>query len=264
MRVRTSRKQALTFFILAAAALGAYALVPGVRQGVATAFSVLGRGDVRALKSYLLSFGPAAPIVSGLLMVFQSVIAPLPAFVITFTNGLLFGAWWGALLSWSSSMAGAAICFWIARVLGRPTVERLVGGGRALDASDRFFDRYGDKTVLVTRLLPFVSFDVISYGAGLTPLGFWRFFVATGIGQLPATLVYSYLGQNLTGSVKVVFFTFIAILVLLVLSSTLKPLYERRIRSKSENGPAVPPATVHPPRHEARPEEIAAPEGTRP
>lgn len=231
MKVRVSRKQALSFFVPVAAGLAAYSLVPGIRQGAATAFSVLGRGDVAALKSYLLSFGPWAPVVSGLLMVFQSVIAPLPAFVITFTNGLLFGAWWGALLSWSSAMAGAVVCFFIARVLGRPTVERLVGGSRGLEISDRFFDRYGDRTVLIARLLPFVSFDVISYGAGLTPLGFWRFFIATGIGQLPATLVYSYLGQNLTGSVRIVFFTFIALLVLLVLSSMARLLFERRLKA---------------------------------
>lgn len=92
--------------------------------------------------------------------------------------------------------------------LGRPAVERLAGGSTALEASDLFFERYGDKSVLIARLLPFMSFDIISYGAGLTSMGFWRFFIATGIGQLPATLVYSYLGQNLTGSVKVLFFIF--------------------------------------------------------
>lgn len=230
--------------VIAAAALVAvavvYAFSPAVREWVAVATSVLARGDVQKLKAYLLSFGPWAPAISALLMVFQSVVAPLPAFVITFTNGLLFGAWWGALLSWSSAMAGAALCFWIARSLGRPTVERLVGGSRALDVSDKFFDRYGDRTVLIARLLPFVSFDIISYGAGLTPISFWRFFVATGIGQLPATLVYSYLGQNMTGSVRVIFWTFVALLVLIVLVPSLKPLWERRFMSR-EQDPA--PAT---------------------
>jgi uncharacterized membrane protein YdjX (TVP38/TMEM64 family) len=32
-------------------------------------------------------------------MVLQAVAAPLPAFVITFANGLAFGAFWGGLLS---------------------------------------------------------------------------------------------------------------------------------------------------------------------
>ena len=30
-------------------------------------------------------------------------------------------------------------------------------------------------------------------------MNFWSFFIATGIGQLPATIVYSYVGGMLTG-----------------------------------------------------------------
>ena len=51
---------------------------------------------------------------------------------------------------------------------------------------------------MVARLLPFVPFDPISYAAGLTPMGFWEFFIATGIGQLPATLIYSYAASKST------------------------------------------------------------------
>jgi uncharacterized membrane protein YdjX (TVP38/TMEM64 family) len=38
-------------------------------------------------------------------------VAPLPAFLITFANASLFGAFWGGALSWFSAMAGAALCF---------------------------------------------------------------------------------------------------------------------------------------------------------
>ncbi|CRH93940.1 TVP38/TMEM64 family inner membrane protein ydjZ [Chlamydia trachomatis] len=31
---------------------------------------------------------------------------------------------------------------------------------------------------------------------------FWPFFIATGLGQLPATIVYSYVGGTLTGGAK--------------------------------------------------------------
>ncbi|MGQ7113541.1 TVP38/TMEM64 family protein, partial [Escherichia sp. TWPC-MK] len=52
---------------------------------------------------------------------------------------------------------------------------------------------------LVCRLLPFVPFDPISYAAGLTSIRFRSFFIATGLGQLPATIVYSWAGSMLTG-----------------------------------------------------------------
>jgi uncharacterized membrane protein YdjX (TVP38/TMEM64 family) len=185
---------------------------------------------INSFRDYLLGFGYWAPLVSSLLMIFQAVIAPLPAFVVTFTNGLLFGWAWGTLLSWSSAMLGAALCFWIARALGRPVVERLVGGTRALEVSDVFFARYGNRAILISRLLPFVSFDIISYGAGLTPVSFWKFLVATGIGQLPATIIYSYLGQNLTGSVQVLFWVFSITVAIFVLGWTVGPIVLKRIR----------------------------------
>ncbi len=169
-------------------------------------------------------------------MVFQSVVAPLPAFVITFTNGLLFGAFWGTILSWSSAMVGAAVCFAIARVYGRPVVEKIVGG-KSLEIADRFFKRYGKHAILIARLLPIISFDVVSYAAGLTSMGFIGFFIATGIGQLPATIVYSYLGQNLTGSVKVIFYSFIIVLVFLVVGLAWRSRYEKNLLKEAKTEP---------------------------
>lgn len=205
-----------------------YCLVPVVNTFVNSAFKILSQADVQALKAYFLSFGPWAPVTSALLMVFQSVIAPLPAFVITFTNGLLFGAWWGTLLSWSSAMAGAALCFYLSRVFGRPLVEKLAGAHN-LDLVDKFFEKYGKHAIIIARLLPFVPFDPISYGAGLTGMSFRGFFLATGIGQLPATIVYSYLGQSASGTVKVLLLVFAVVASLVVISAALKKRYERRL-----------------------------------
>lgn len=163
--------------------------------------------SLETARAYIASYGALAPVVSAILMVFQSVIAPLPAFLITFANGLLFGVWWGAALSWSSAMLGAALCFFIARALGRPVVVRLLSKS-AVNTSDRFFQRYGKHAVLIARLVPVISFDAISYGAGLTSMRFLWFVIATGVGQLPATLLYSYLGDRVTGSIKILFWTF--------------------------------------------------------
>jgi len=163
--------------------------------------------SIETARAYIASYGALAPIVSAILMIFQSVIAPLPAFLITFANGLLFGVWWGAALSWSSAMLGAALCFYIARALGRPVIIKLLSED-AVNTSDQFFQRYGKHAVLIARLVPIISFDLISYGAGLTGMRFLGFAIATGIGQLPATLLYSYLGDRATGSIKVLLWMF--------------------------------------------------------
>ncbi|MBC7286329.1 VTT domain-containing protein, partial [Hoeflea sp.] len=51
--------------------------------------------------------------------------------------------------------------------------------------------------VFVTRLMPFLSFDIISYAAGLTPLRTWRFAVATLLGIIPASFLLAHFGDEL-------------------------------------------------------------------
>ena len=186
--------------------------------------------DPQVMREYIAGYGLFAPLISAMLMILQSVAAPLPAFLITFANGLLFGVWWGTALSWSSAMLGAALCFSIARYFGRPVAVKLVSES-ALAASDRFFERYGRHAVLIARLVPIISFDVISYGAGLTGIRFLGFWIATGIGQLPATILYSYLGGEATGTIKILFWAFGVIIAISIVTFLIK--------RRSKFGPAV-------------------------
>lgn len=158
-------------------------------------------GDFKIVKDFIDKYGTYAMLVSAALMVFQSIMAPLPAFLITFANANLFGWWQGAILSWSSAMLGAILCFYISRILGRDIVEKLTSKV-GLESVDNFFEKYGKHSILIARLLPFISFDIVSYAAGLTSMAFIPFVVATGLGQLPATVIYSYVGGMLTGGVQ--------------------------------------------------------------
>ncbi len=164
-------------------------------------FNLFATMNVDKITGYLRSFGPWAVLVSFLLMMLQSVVAPLPAFLLTFANAAIWGWWKGALLSWSSAMAGAILCFMIGRILGRDIVEKITNR-LAMEQVDLFFQKYGKSAILICRLLPFISFDFVSYGAGLTAIRLMPFLIATGIGQLPATILYSYIGSMLTGGTK--------------------------------------------------------------
>ena len=163
--------------------------------------------SIETARAYIAGYGALAPVVSAILMVFQSVIAPLPAFLITFANGTLFGFWWGSLLSWSSSMVGAALCFYIARYLGIQRITQFISQP-VVDKANNFVEKYGTYAILIARLMPFISFDVISYFAGATRMRFLGFWIATGIGQMPATLVYSYLGESASPHIKWILFAF--------------------------------------------------------
>ena len=71
--------------------------------------------------------------------------------------------------------------------------------------------------MLIARLIPLISFDVVSYAAGLTSMRLTPFLVATGIGQLPATVVYSLLGQNIGEGPRAALWTVSALLSRLAL-----------------------------------------------
>ena len=214
-------------------AVAVCAAVPSLRAWFGSVFALLSSMDVEQVANYIRGFGPWAAAISFLLMILQSVAAPIPAFLLTFANAALFGWWKGAILSWSSAMAGAAVCYGIAHVLGRDGIERLASR-TALASVDVFFERYGKHAVLVCRLLPFVSFDLVSYAAGLTGMGFWGFFVATGLGQLPATLVYSYVGGMLTGGLQYFVTGLMILFALAALAALLKKVYHDRHTTNHE------------------------------
>lgn len=203
-----------------------YFFVPAVNTFVGNVFLLLSSMDTQKLATYIRSFGAWAVGVSFLLMVLQSVAAPIPAFLLTFANAAIFGWWQGAILSWCSAMAGAALCFYIARLFGRDAVAKLANQG-ALKQVDIFFDSHGKNAILVCRLLPFVSFDLVSYAAGLTGMGFAGFFVATGLGQLPATLIYSYVGGMLTGGTRLFVSGLMVVFALSALAVLAKNVYKK-------------------------------------
>lgn len=215
--------------ILAVLALliASYFIFPDYKNFIDLTLSAFASGDFKSMRDFIADYGTYAALISFFLMIFQSVAAPLPAFVITLANANLFGWVKGAVLSWSSAMAGAALCFYIARILGQDTAERLTSKA-GLESINTFFERYGTHSILIARLLPFVSFDLVSYAAGLTSMKFWPFFIATGLGQLPATLVYSYVGGMLTGGAKLLMTGLLILFALSALVVLMRKIYKER------------------------------------
>lgn len=174
--------------VVAAVAL-AYRFHDGFRFETNRALAVVASGDADAIGAYLRGYGVWAPIASLALMVVQAVSAPVPAVLIAFANGLAFGVVWGGLLTVAGQSLAAAVCFGIARSFGRGPVEALAGRA-GFAAADRWFARWGARAVFVARLVPGVSFDLVSYAAGLTGMGFRPFLVATVAGVTPQALLY--------------------------------------------------------------------------
>ena len=145
---------------------------------------------------FLNRAGSFAPFALMGAMALAVVVSPLPSLPLDIAAGIHFGPVFGTLYAALGALVGSMISFGIARLLGRHVVEKIVGGHISFcqECSDRLLTRL----IFVSRLIPVLSFDLISYGAGLTKMSLRNFALATFIGQLPLTFVYVSSGAFLT------------------------------------------------------------------
>jgi uncharacterized membrane protein YdjX (TVP38/TMEM64 family) len=165
--------------------------------GLDTLKNLLSEGTVNDVVSFIRSWGIAAPLLSMILMVFQAVAAPIPSFLITAANGIVFGIVWGTVISWTGAMFGALLAFYLAKWLGQGFVQMKSKEPRWLQRVEELSGEHGFMIVLVARLLPVVSFDLVSFAAGLSQMKLRSFLTATGIGMIPGTVVYTVVGHDL-------------------------------------------------------------------
>jgi uncharacterized membrane protein YdjX (TVP38/TMEM64 family) len=237
------RKPYVILFILglvAAVVAGLlYLLGPLLGGGGAVLNGFEVQGNINRLKTLILSFGFWAPLISAFLMVAQSVVLFLPAFPIFVVNALVFGPFYGLLLSWSSAVMGSMACFSIAKTLGRPAVKRLVRKDH-LETADRALKKYEKYVILLFGFVPVVSFDVISYAAGLTLLAYWEFLLLVCIAQVPSALFYTLLVNRIDRGTLDVYWIIAAVLFFLLgIGSAVFRAYLNRRRQK-ELHPTAP------------------------
>lgn len=148
--------------------------------------------DVERLKTLVADAGFWGPVLIITLMAVAVVASPIPSAPIAMAAGAAYGDFWGTVQVVIGAELGALIAFGLARVLGKDAVRRMFGDrvDKGLLGSQRALMA----TVFASRLMPFVSFDMISYAAGLSVLRAWRFALATMAGIVPASFVLAHFG----------------------------------------------------------------------
>jgi len=188
------------------------------REALHKLIIVLSQGSLEEVIVIIRSWGLLGPLISILLMVLQAFIAPIPAFLITGANGVIFGVFGGIVISWVGAIFGAAGTFFLARYLGVAFVRKYEKSEKLLKKVDEISSHYGTKVVLIAWLLSFISFDFVSYAAGLSNMKTLPFFMATGIGMIPGTIAYVLLGNQILALSRYSTGITIIILVSIVLS----------------------------------------------
>jgi uncharacterized membrane protein YdjX (TVP38/TMEM64 family) len=153
-----------------------------------------GEISVQAFEDVILSWGHWGVLASIGLMVLHSFV-PFPAELVALANGMLYGPFWGTVITWVGAMLGAFLAFGLSRAFGRPFVEAVVAR-RDWRMLDDWAGKHAAEMVFLARFLPVISFNLVNYAAGLTRISWWTFAWTTGVGILPITILMAAMGDQ--------------------------------------------------------------------
>ena len=165
---------------------------------VATIFStqISSAEKLSRVKQYFLEFGPFAPVVYVLFVTVEVVVAPLPGLMLYAPGGIVFGGFWGGLLSLIGNVLGAGIACFAARRLSERLLTKFAEGG-SLNQIAKKLDQRGVLVIALLRINPLTSSDLVSYAAGLVSMPVSKVMVGTTIGMAPLCWAQSYLADNI-------------------------------------------------------------------
>ena len=154
------------------------------REGIGEAIALL-RGNPWAPLIFIATYATATALA-------------VPGTILTLAGGALFGFYWGTLFNFVAANIGANAAFVLARTLGGDGVRRLMGDdSAALQKLDNVVGKHGFQGLLTLRLIPLVPFNALNFGSGLMSLKWRTYALATLIGILPGTAVYTFFADSL-------------------------------------------------------------------
>lgn len=163
----------------------------------------------------LRAAGPFGPLLFMALMAISVVISPLPDLPLVIAAGAAFGTILGTAYSVIGAEIGAILSFLIGRALGREVLTRILRTN--VTFCERCSDRHLAIFVFLARLLPVFSFDLVSYGAGLTNMSLRTFALVTFVGMIPPTFALTYAGSQVVSGAWLMILSAAALVVAMLL-----------------------------------------------
>ncbi|MEF3168460.1 MAG: TVP38/TMEM64 family protein [Deltaproteobacteria bacterium] len=148
-----------------------------------------------ALRAFILSHGPFAPLVFVFLQALQVVAAPVPGEATGFIAGFLFGAWEGFFLAMGGLVLGSFLAFSLARSF-RGLVKRYLERSSAYARFEHLVEHQGIFLFFFLFLFPGFPKDFLCYILGLSHMPWQVFLFITAIGRIPGTFMLTLQGAS--------------------------------------------------------------------
>ncbi len=152
--------------------------------------------NTEQIKQYVTDAGPLGPLVFVAAQFLQILVAPIPGQAVGLLAGALFGPWLGLLYSMVGAVLGFTTIFVLAKMLGRPFVEKFVKQ-HDLYKFDRLTKKAGPLVLFLIFLLPGFPDDAICYIAGLSNLRVRTLVMISIAGRLPGYAITSFMGAGI-------------------------------------------------------------------
>ena len=123
--------------------------------------------------------------------------AGLPRQVVAYAGGLAYGFWPGAALALAAEVLGCVADFWWARLVARRWAVRFLERGGRVARLERFLSAHTFRATLTIRLLPVGNNIATNFLAGVSGAAAVPFVLASAIGYVPQTAVFSLLGGGM-------------------------------------------------------------------
>ncbi len=213
MKEKNLIERFIIFIVFIFFIFGAYFYIHPFRNFVNDALANIKNPE--ELNNFIKSYGVFAPFIIFLLTLLQAFITIIPLFIVMMASAVVFGLFWGVIISLASQIVAGYIAFKLTKYFGRPFVERFIKYEK-LAGLDYFVQSYGKWGVLVARIFPLGSFDLVNFAAGLLNVKDRDFIIGTAVGAVPATLFYGIIGANLLAFESASLYTYLSLAILTV------------------------------------------------
>lgn len=150
--------------------------------------------DLDGLIIYLQGFGIWAVFVSFFIDVVINIVGFLPSIFISTANGLIFGLFWGTVISWLAETTGVVISFWVMRVLFRTMAMHVIEKSKMLSKLDQYETW---QAVAFARAIPYMPNGLVTAIAALSSMPFERHLWGSLLGKLPSVALEVCVGHDL-------------------------------------------------------------------